>query len=113
MSQDEFQFDDPDLKGMVRVPDHDTSIAAAITVLPALSHLKKSILSNLEAFGPQTDEEMSDRFQHLNLAESTVRKRRGELVQAGLVEEAGFTRPNRLGSEMKVWRLKKPTNPNP
>lgn len=96
--------------GMVRRSNPQTSVGAARAVRSVRSGLQLKILSILQRGGPMTDEELETHAElaAMNLAPSTVRKRRSELFQAGELVEAG-ERANRRGSAMlTVWA----TNPN-
>jgi U3 small nucleolar RNA-associated protein 14 len=94
--------------GMVRRSNPQTSVTAARAVRGTRSALQLKILSILQRVGPMTDEELEthEEIAAMNLAPSTVRKRRSELFQAGELVEAG-ERPNRRGSAMlTVWAVK-------
>lgn len=96
--------------GMVRRSNPHTSVVAARSVRGTRSALQVKILSILQRAGPLTDEELEthEEMAAMNLAPSTVRKRRSELFQAGELVEAG-ERPNRRGSAMlTVWKVARP-----
>ncbi len=84
---------------MFRRPDHETSIAAARSVLPCRSELQSMILAALVMRGAMTDGELESMPAFKIYAPSTVRKRRSELFQAGQVAPTGEVR-----KRMKVWR---------
>lgn len=94
--------------GLVRDPDHQTSIKAATHIINKLPRLQELVLQNL-ALHPEgvTDTELRSlldaRFGER--PESTYRKRRSDLAKAGLAEETGARRDNGRGSLEKVWRL--------
>jgi hypothetical protein len=87
----------------VRHDSPDTSREAAEAVAPHSSALQELIL---EAFCLQdclTDEDLCDRFP--DREPGTVKKRRHELVQRGLLVDSEQRRKNRRGCRMTVWRL--------
>lgn len=94
----------PSTKGMTRRDDHATSVEAAERIAPKLSELQARVLVAIRDRGPICDGELESLPRFAESAPSTIRKRRGELVALGLVEECGRTEFN--GSSMKVWRVK-------
>lgn len=84
--------DDPDLFGMHRHPDHETSIAAAAAVKPFRTVLQAEIYGILCTDGPKTDGELEELPQFAVYGHSTVRKRRSELYQAGRIKDSGIKR---------------------
>lgn len=81
-----------------RIPDHETSIAAAQSVLPCRRILQQQILTALLVRGPMTDGELEKLPQFASYGPSTVRKRRSELYQDGRVIPTGKRRDG-----MKEW----------
>lgn len=73
------------------VGDRPTSLAAADRIAPHLSDLQRLVLHAFRELGPMTDYELEqlERFRAGNYSPSTIRKRRGELVRAALLEECG------------------------
>lgn len=97
--------DDDETRGMHRRFDHDTSILAAEAVVHGASTIRNLIHTILIRTGDQTDESIADRLAAMgyDLAESTPRKRRGELVEAGRVVATDRRERNRRGRMMVVW----------
>ena len=89
------------LDGMVRRPDHSTSIAAAIKVRRRT--LREVVIDEALSEGAVgiTDDELKARYPQT--PESSVRKRRTELAQENVLLESGRVRKNRHGQEEKVW----------
>ncbi len=81
-----------------RVPDHETSIAAAKSILPCRTVLQQQIVNALIARGPMTDGELERLPMFADYGPSTVRKRRSELYQDGRVVPTGARRDG-----MKEW----------
>jgi hypothetical protein len=93
--------------GLVRVPDHETSLCAAAHVDPNRPKLRARVLQFAADAGPAgfTDEELV--LFDPKAPESSLRKRRTELTERNWIIEAGFTRQNRHGEAMKVWLHRK------
>ena len=87
-------------RGMVRVPDHSTSEAAAKKVE------RTTIRGLVLAFAEQQRTGFIDE-DLLRLRpgapESSFRKRRTELADDGYILDTGTTRPNRHGDQCTVW----------
>lgn len=90
-----------EIRGMVRIPDAVTSVAAA-------RGLKRETLkSRVMAFAREAgvfgflDEELF--AIDPSRPESSLRKRRTELFQAGWILDAGYDRKNSHGQPSKVW----------
>lgn len=96
---DLFDWTPPDLTGMVRHPDHDTSVAAAAKVFEFRSALQREIYDVLLT-GPATDGELEAMDRFAAYGPSTVRKRRSELFQAGLLRKTGARRGG-----MTIWEI--------
>jgi hypothetical protein len=102
--------DDLDLRGMIREPDHDTSVAAAAHHEPTRTELQNRVEAAIRREAPRhdpqglNDEELRllPEFVQDEYAESTVRKRRTELYQQGRLVKVG-KRPNAAGFMMTVW----------
>jgi hypothetical protein len=87
----------------------DTRRAAAAAIAPHLGELQSRVYEFIKsrgAFGA-TDREGQEA---LNMDGSTYRPRRDELVDAGLVELAGTTRPSPSKRPCKVWISAQQTN---
>lgn len=84
---------------MTRARDRQTSKDAAERVRPHLSQLQTAVLNALMAHGAAglTDKELERLPLFQDLAPSTVRKRRSELLQLGRVREAG------VRDRLTVW----------
>ncbi len=83
---------------LTRIPDHETSIAAAKAILPCRKVLQEQIVNALIVRGPMTDGELERLPMFSGYGPSTVRKRRSELYQAGRVVPTGARRHG-----MKEW----------
>jgi hypothetical protein len=97
--------DDAETLGMVRIPDHDTSVDAAESVVRGASTLRNLIHRLLLEYGDQTDDTLRDRVRILgyNYGYSTTEKRRGELVSQGRVIDSGSRERNARGRQMILW----------
>ena len=84
---------------MYRKNDHDTSIEAARVVAEFRTVLQQQIFEVLQV-RPMTDGELENLPQFMSYGPSTVRKRRSELYQAGLIRESGERR-----GRFKVWAV--------
>lgn len=93
-----------DVRGMVRNADCETSIDAAHAIERKLSALQTRVLGLVAAHGPVSDEFLSDFAMQHGMAESTMRKRRTELRDGGLIECAGLE-VNRRGRTQMTWRV--------
>lgn len=71
------------------VGDRPTSLAAADRIAPHLSELQRRVLAAFVDLGPMTDYELEELKRFEGMSPSTIRKRRGELVRAALLEECG------------------------
>lgn len=91
----------------VREGQRATSMAAAVNALPRSGTQRRAILDALWALhqrtpgGGATDVQLA---RHLDLPGNSVRPRRGELVEMGLVEDAGRT-VTHDGNPHTVWRV--------
>jgi hypothetical protein len=90
-------FDDPPAQ-----QHSETSVAAAEAIKPDVGRLRQLVLDAIRRAGDDglTDEEMLAAVQ---LAPSTGRPRRIELVQRGLVRDSGRTRKTASGRSAAVW----------
>jgi hypothetical protein len=80
----------------------ETSRGAAVDIRPDANRLRMLVLEALRRAGDagMTDEEIQDA---LNMAGSTERPRRGELVGRGFVRDSGIKRAVRSGKPATVW----------
>jgi hypothetical protein len=87
------------------VPATNTRAAAAVTIGPLRASMQERVLQFLRGRGDfgATDEEI---HQATHLNPSSVRPRRGELVDAGQVADSGRTRPSSSGRPCVVWIAK-------
>ena len=67
--------------------------------------IRIKVLSIIQAYGPMTDEELLRRYQMIDpdVAESSPRKRRGELVESGLVLDYDVNGVTSKGSKAIRW----------
>jgi len=96
----------PTTPGLHRKGDHYTSVAAAAKIETRLSALQEKVYDCLAAHPGITDqriEELMDPDRTL-YAETTLSKRRTDLVNMGLVGEVGWAL-NRRGGKMKTWAV--------
>lgn len=87
-----------------RTPDYDTSIDAAESFTEErLSEIQGKVLGYFRKHGNATDRELEAEFnpEACCFGQSTIRKRRGELVDKGYVRESAL--PRRGGCA--VWEL--------
>jgi hypothetical protein len=87
--------------GLVRIPDHDTSIAAAEKIAPVRSKLQAAVHEAFKCLGPMTAAECERLAAFDNCAPSTVRKRISELYKSGELVETGVRRGG-----MKEWKVR-------
>lgn len=91
-----------DVRTMVRTTDPETSQEAAKQVEPNAERDRALALRVLrEHASGLTDFELA---ALTNRQQTSIGKRRGDLVRSGLVEFAGITRLSPSGSSAKVWR---------
>lgn len=95
---------DESIKGMVHSNPHDTEVEAALAVLPHLPELRAKIYKAFITHGAMTDEELATLPEFSGRVYSTVRKRRVELYQSGLLKRVG-RKVNERGRHMAVWDL--------
>lgn len=92
------------IHGMVRTGDPMTCISAADKIQRKASALHEAITEEIFRRGPMIDQELEDLARFKAYAYSSVRKRRTELVQAGLLVCVGV-RKNKRGNMMQIWEL--------
>lgn len=103
---------DADVLTFARRSDPETSHAAADAVRPQYARAIRELIGEiLDVKGPLTDEEIYRELSKLlpigDPSPSGARTRRSELVKAGDVEYAGYTRTLSTGREGRVWRLRR------
>lgn len=96
-----------DMEGKVRNDAPETSRRAARRVVLRTGTQRSGVLSALENLGSMTDYQLQ---QALDLQPSSERPRRGELVDAGLVQVAYDVKGSpqtreHNGSEWRVWEI--------
>jgi hypothetical protein len=89
---------------VARATDPDTSHAAARDATPTADTNRALALKTLQRYPywGLTDFELADLT---GVAQTSIGKRRGELRDAGLVEDSGLRRPAPSGSKAIVWRV--------
>lgn len=99
------------LTGLPHQAHSETSRAAAAAYLPHARTARERVYWTIaESPDGLTDEEVQDA---LDMNPSTQRPRRVELVEIGIVEDSGRTRPTRSGMEAVVWVQRDPPQPYP
>jgi len=91
-----------DISGMVHHDDPVTSLEAAVVIARHRTELHDKIEAALRALGPMDDEQLEQLPQFAGYGPSTIRKRRSELFQMGVVTPCGV-RTNSRGRRMLVW----------
>ena len=101
ISLDRLFYDTPPLPVLLKFQIHSkTSEEAAISMAPKAGTLRAKVLEEIKR-GPKTDEQLIDA---LGRSASSVRPRRVELMDLGLVEPAG-TAVTRSGRKALLWRF--------
>ena len=85
---------------MVRTNGHATSVDSALKIAKVRSGLQERVLEAFYQLGPMTDGEVEKLERFASCAPSTIRKRRSELYQAGVLIK---TEDRRNG--MIVWKV--------
>lgn len=82
----------------------DTSLAAAVSILPHVGTYQRMVYDWIAGQGPRgaTDDEIE---LALGLRHQSASARRRELVLLGVLERVG-TRPTRSGRQAVIWRAK-------
>lgn len=95
-----------------RNTDPTTSHEAAASVSLTNTEIIRQVILDMLAVQPATDCFIQDSYRKLRegygwprVGESTIRTRRAELVDAGLVEESGEYERLETGRRAIVWRL--------
>lgn len=104
---------DPANRGAVARTDGPQTSALAAKSLSAgnLTQVQKAVYILLAKYGPMTDEQLIDRYREAgrssqkvpSASDSSIRTRRSELVEAGLVRAAGEAR-TRSGRLAQLWK---------
>lgn len=92
------------VRGMVHRGDPLTSVDAALVIARKATELHEQVVGAVRELGPMTDEQLERLPRFESFGPSTVRKRRSELFQAGILENVG-TRLNSRGRKMVIWGL--------
>lgn len=92
------------IKGLVRVVDPDTSRLAAECLIPNLTKLQALVYETIKLHGPVTDEKLENCFDRNAFGPTTIRKRRTELYQAGVLRDVGRA-TNARGRSMILWDI--------
>lgn len=82
-----------------RAPSKPTSAAAYASIQPSISETQQKVLDSLKRCSA-TDHELC---ASLGLNPSTLRPRRGELLDKGLIRDSGETRKTGSGRQAIVW----------
>lgn len=91
-----------DIRGMVHRGDPLTSVESAIVIARKANALHELVAQAIRERGPMTDEELERLPLFRGFGPSTVRKRRSELYQAGVLKSVS-TKRNSRGRPMLVW----------
>lgn len=78
-----------------------TSVEAAVMALPKVGTWRRQVYDWLCEFGPGTDEDIAE---GLGMNPSTARPRRIELLDDGLITEAGEAK-NKSGRKAVLWEV--------
>lgn len=89
-----------EIRGMVRGEDSLESQRAACDIRLKCEGIRRRIMEILVTDGPLNDRELETRNEFRSLGPSSVRKRRGELVDMGLVVADGRR------DKMQTWTVK-------
>jgi hypothetical protein len=94
-----------DLPPMVRSKDHETSVAAAESIVGKITKLHAKVLSAFAEHGEMTDAKLEQLPQFSDYGPSTIRKRRSELFLMGKLADTGRRELNERGAKMIVWAI--------
>ena len=89
---------------LVRNIDPITSVEAAQVVEPKLSNLQRQVFEWIRDHGPVIDSQLVTLAYSMGYSESTLRKRRTELSQMGMLELCGERKNERGRSELS-WQV--------
>lgn len=87
------------------VPGSSTSERAAEAIEPFMTAQRWKVLTTFRQFGLLTDEDVAG---ITGLSASSVRPRRGELVELGYVIDSGEERKTKSGRAAVLWRVTTP-----
>ena len=93
-----------DIQGMVHHDDPHTSVEAAIVIARKRTELHERVLQAFRDCGPMTDERLEELSRFEDYGPSTIRKRRSELYQDGVLVIVGEAMNSR-GRTMFLWGL--------
>lgn len=102
--QPEFELMPPSTKGMVRPENVPASHKAADSLKPHLSRIQVMVMSAFQEHGPMIDEELVNLPVFREWKDSTIWKRRSELVAMGKIIYGGEKKNSRQ-KWMTIWRL--------
>lgn len=96
-----------------RTADPETSKAAALRVAPRRARVRDRVLELFRIIGPMADHELVTRYDDARplkgwpfAAASSIRSRRNELAQDGVLEPVpDVTRATPGGYRARVWRI--------
>jgi hypothetical protein len=97
---------DFDIPARARVGDPETSHEAADALnAHELSDLQAKVLAWFKSHKSGTDEQLERDPQFRDLAPSTARKRRSDLLEMGLIRDSGKRELNSRNRSMVVWEI--------
>jgi hypothetical protein len=85
--------------------DPDTSRQAAQAIAPHINSIQAEVLRWFQEHRSATDEDLEKGLGDTYPGFSTLRKRRGELVDKGFLRDSGKQKENSRGRNMVVWEL--------
>lgn len=108
VKQRSFSFDEPAvIRPVARATDPDTSWEAANSFTKKrLSAIQEDVLDQFRRHNTMTDEELEDALAWKYHAQTTVSKRRTDLVRLGYLRNTGEKTWNRNNRRMIRWGLK-------
>jgi hypothetical protein len=101
-------------RAVARRTDPETSHEAAASLrAEEIRRSQAAVLACLRRFGAMTDEQIAERYEGARYqydwpaqSPSGLRTRRGEVVNAGFVEDSGLRRKLASGRRAIIWRAK-------
>lgn len=91
--------------GTIRERDSETSLSAALALMPRLSLMQAAVVAAFDKHGPMTDEQLEQLPEFREYKYSTARKRRTELVTKGLLASCGKAMNESGSAKMTLWDL--------
>jgi len=82
----------------------ETSRQAAVSMHQPAKFIRQQVLEWFRANGPATDQELFAAMAPM--PENTLRPRRCELRDQGLLEDTGDSKPSPSGRPSKIWKAK-------